>query len=60
MDRQYQEHSGCPIGVNARGTINKIYDLEMGNRRIKLREIASAMEILGEQVHTIFAYSFET
>ena len=47
------EHSGCPVEVTTPEIIDKIHDMVMDDRRVKVREIASAVGISNERVHNI-------
>ncbi|XP_026828418.1 histone-lysine N-methyltransferase SETMAR-like [Ooceraea biroi] len=47
------ECSGRPVEATTPEIIDKIHDMVMGDRRVKIREIASAMGISSERVHNI-------
>lgn len=47
------ERSGRPVEVTASEIIDKIHDMVMDDRRVKVREIASAVGISNERVHNI-------
>ena len=52
MSTSDAEHSGCPVEATT-PEIDKIHDMVMDDRRVKVREIASAMDISSERVHNI-------
>jgi len=47
------ERSGRPVEVTTQEIIDKIHDMVMDDRRVKVREIASAVGISNERVHNI-------
>uniref|UniRef100_T1H985 Diacylglycerol lipase-alpha n=1 Tax=Rhodnius prolixus TaxID=13249 RepID=T1H985_RHOPR len=47
------ERSGRPVEVTTPEIIDKIHDMVMDDRRVKVREIASAVGISNERVHNI-------
>uniref|UniRef100_T1I7Q4 Paired domain-containing protein n=1 Tax=Rhodnius prolixus TaxID=13249 RepID=T1I7Q4_RHOPR len=48
------ERSGRPVEVTTPEIIDKIHDMVMDVRRVKVREIASAVGISNERVHNIW------
>ncbi|KAL0860950.1 hypothetical protein ABMA27_009481 [Loxostege sticticalis] len=44
------EHPGRPIEVTTEAMVNKIHDIVLEDRRVKIREIADAMHISNERV----------
>jgi hypothetical protein len=53
MSTSDAELSGCPVEATTPEIIDKIHDMVMDDRRVKVREIASAVGILSERVHNI-------
>jgi hypothetical protein len=47
------EHSGCPVEATTPEIVDKIHDMVMDDRRVKVLEIASAVGISSERVHNI-------
>lgn len=53
MDASDAERSGRSVEVTGPEIIDKIHDMMMDDRRVKMREIASAVVISNERVHNI-------
>jgi len=53
MDTSDAKRSGRPVEVTTPEIIDKIHDMVMDDRRVKVREIASAVGISNERVHNI-------
>uniref|UniRef100_T1I491 Uncharacterized protein n=1 Tax=Rhodnius prolixus TaxID=13249 RepID=T1I491_RHOPR len=50
------ERSGRPVEVTTPEIIDKIHDMEMDDRRVKVREIASAVGISNEYFASTFGH----
>ena len=53
MSTSDAERSGCPVEATTPEIVDKIHDMVMDDRRVKVREIASAVGISSERVHNI-------
>lgn len=53
MSTSDAERSGRPVEASTSENIDKIHDMVMDDRRMKVREIASAVDISSERVHNI-------
>jgi hypothetical protein len=53
MSTSIAEYSGHPVEATTPEIVDKIHDMVMDDRRVKVREIASAVGISSERVHNI-------
>jgi histone-lysine N-methyltransferase SETMAR len=53
MSTSNAEGSGCPVEETTPEIVDKIHDMVMDDRKVKVREIASAVGIFSEWVHNI-------